>query len=430
MQNPHYARGAMLYDQGRFDLAEPHFRRALAAEPDDGASHAILAICLAARGALDEAAREADEGVRLQPQMSLAHFARARVRDFQNRVDEAEAAIREAIRLNPEEPANFCLLAGLHDRRERWDEVVEVAEQGLRLDPTHEACSNLRALALVRLRRTSEAQEAIEAALKHNPENAFTQATMGWLQLEKGDPLRAMQHFRESLRIDPRQNWAKEGIVAGLKAINPLYGLLLRFQFWLARLPSEVWSVVTVGFIVGVSVSLTLWKDRPDLRPVLATVGVALGSFVLALTFADPLFNLVLRTHPIGRHALSPEQVRTSNWLGGALVLLGLTAVGYAFSGFFSTVVGAVLVASAVAAAAKVKNSKPGRRRVAIAAAFLVVHGVGLVGLVGSVLFEAGQLAREIWVKMASATFIGFGMGSFYAWVEAGSLEERPNGTA
>ena len=63
------ARGLLLFQQSRYELAETELRQALAAEPDDAYAHAVLALCLIERKQPNEATDEARQAIHLAPDM-------------------------------------------------------------------------------------------------------------------------------------------------------------------------------------------------------------------------------------------------------------------------------------------------------------------------------------------------------------------------
>ncbi len=211
--NPNLERALLLFQQSRHELAENELRQALASEPDDAYAHALLALCLSEREKFDEATSEARQAIQLAPDFPFAHYAHAHVLYDRNRYPEALAAIQEAIRLDSTDADYFSLLASIHFHERRWSGALQAAEQGLQFDPEHIGCTNLRAMAMVKLGRKAEAGATIDAALAKNPDNAITHANQGWTLLEKGEPKKALEHFRESLRLDPTNEWARHGIV-------------------------------------------------------------------------------------------------------------------------------------------------------------------------------------------------------------------------
>ncbi|MBW3599056.1 MAG: tetratricopeptide repeat protein, partial [Planctomycetes bacterium] len=324
--NPHYQRALMLFDQSRYDLAEQELRQSLSRDPDDAASHALLGICLAERRRYDEAVREVEAAVGLDPEFPFAFYARSVVSAELHHYPEAESAIREAIGLDPFNPTYFAQLAKVLFDQRRWSPAAEAAKQGLALDPEHVACTNLHAMALVKLGHRTEAGEAIATALQRDPEDTNTHANMGWTELENNRPQKAMVHFRESLRLDPTNEWARTGIIEAIKARNVIYRLLLGWFLWMMKLSGQArWGVI-LGAYAGYLVLRRIAAGNPTLAPWIMPILVAYIVFVVATWVASPLFNLVLRLDRFGRLALSREETVTSNWVGlcvlGALIAL------------------------------------------------------------------------------------------------------------
>jgi tetratricopeptide (TPR) repeat protein len=249
----------------------------------------------------------------------------------QDRHEDAERAIREAIALEPGSPDSFARLAAIHVSRRRWQEALAAAEQGLSIDPQDVDCTNLRAISLVQLGRRSEAGAAIDAALQRDPDNSVTHANKGWALLHSGDPRQALEHFRESLRIDPGNEWARAGIVEALKARNWLYRLMLAYFLWMSRLSGKAQLGLIVGLYIANRAIRVIGQQNPALQPYLQPLLIAYLAFVALTWLASPLFDLLLRLNRFGRLALSERQIRASTWVGlllaGAILSLALLLV-------------------------------------------------------------------------------------------------------
>jgi len=308
------ARGQLLFQQSRYELAEQEIRQALGQEPSDAYGHALLSLTLLKRDQLKEATLEAQAAIHLAPDYAFAHYALAKVWYERNDYDKAQEAIDEAIRLDPEDADYRFILSAIHYDQRRWDDALRVAEEGLRVEPEHASCTNLRAMALVKLGRGEEAGQTIHAALSRDPENPASHANQGWALLHEGKPKEALEHFREALRLDPNSEWAREGIVEALKARNPIYATILRYFLWMQRLDRrQQWMVIFGGYFVSrITGLIALW-----------------ALFVLVTWTAEPLFNLTLRLNRFGRLALSRAQVVESNWIGAVLLLTLVSFTGY-----------------------------------------------------------------------------------------------------
>jgi tetratricopeptide (TPR) repeat protein len=229
--DPHIERAQVLIEQGRYELAEEQIRQALVHTPNDSHAHGMLAYCLCQRQQLKEALAEARMAVHLGPDQSHAHYIHAHVLDRMDNLKEAEASVRQAIAINPTEAAYHGKLAGLKLQQRQWQEALEASEAGLEHDAEHVLCNNLRAQALVKLGRRAEAGLTMDAVLARDPDNAYTHANQGWAMLERGDHRKAMEHFREALRLEPTMEWARAGIVEALKARNVVYRVMLKYFY-------------------------------------------------------------------------------------------------------------------------------------------------------------------------------------------------------
>ncbi|MCE9606106.1 MAG: tetratricopeptide repeat protein [Planctomycetia bacterium] len=324
-------RGMHLLNLGRTAEAEREFRAALAEDAGDPQAHALLARCLLERKEYDEATREAETAVGLAPDAADVHFALAQVWRERQYPDRAARSADEAIRLDPENADYYAFRALLYFEAGRWNEALTAAETGLRCNSEHVACNNFRAMALVKLGRRSEAGQTIDAALARDPEDAFSHANKGWALLEARKPQEAMLHFREALRLDPTMEYARVGIVEALKARNPIYALFLRYMLWMLKLPSQTQWAIVIGGYFGQKFLGNLADNNPALAPVLYVIIIAYIVFAIFTWLARPVFNLLLRLHPFGRLALSTEEIRETNWIGGyflaAILCFGLSFI-------------------------------------------------------------------------------------------------------
>jgi tetratricopeptide (TPR) repeat protein len=332
--NPNLQRAILLVQQERHEQAINELRQSLTAEPHEPYAHALLGLCLAKLEKFQDATAEAQQAIHLSPDFPFAHYAHASILHDRHRNVEALAAINEALRLDSSDADHFALLANIHVDEKRWREALEAAERGLQLDSENIACTNLRAIALVKLGRKAEAGATIDTALSKNPDNAITHANQGWTLLERGDHKKALEHFREALRLDPENQWARHGIVEALKARNFIYAFMLRYFFWMSRFRGRTqWAIILGGYF-GNRLLGVVAASQPSLAPWILPIRILYVAFALMTWIADPLFNLLLRLNRFGRLALSREQVVAANYLGACIFLALVGLAGWiAFGG-------------------------------------------------------------------------------------------------
>jgi tetratricopeptide (TPR) repeat protein len=319
----------------------------------------MLGLALSQQERFDEAEREIGEALKIDPGYPFIHYARAIVLDDRRRYPEAENAVQEAISMEPEDADFYALLAQVRLNLRNWHGALEAAERGLQIDPEHVGCTNLRAMALVKLGRKEEAGLTIDVALAKDPENSVTHANQGWALLHAGEHKKALEHFRESLRLDPGNEWARQGIIEALKAQNIIYAGMLKYFLWMSRLSEKLQWVVVIGAVFGMRVLRATAEANPAIKPFVFPIQVLYMVFVFLTWTADPLFNLLLRLNRFGRMVLNRNEILASNWVGG-FVALALLCVGAALAGYKDFWLGAAVFGFTVLPLAAIFKCAPG----------------------------------------------------------------------
>lgn len=320
-------------EHGQLERALGAAREAIAKDPEDAHVHALLALILCDLDQSGEALDAAARAVHLDADDPLTHYAFASALLDLGRHDEALSAAQAATRLDPEEPDHHALEARILGAKSAWEQAVTTAQRALAIDPEHATAINVRAHALTQLGRVDEAESLLRTALVRDPEDALSHANLGWRHLHAGQIERATASFQEALRLDPQLEFARTGLVEALKARHRVYAWFLRYSLWMQRQSSGVrWGLI-LGLYVGVKVLRRVGERVPDVKPWVVPIVIVYMVFVFSSWIADPLFNLLLFLHPLGRHALDARQRRGSALLGVAL-LAGVVQVGaYALTG-------------------------------------------------------------------------------------------------
>ena len=333
--NPHYDRGLLLFNRERYDEAARELQEAVAQDGDDPFSHGLLAICLSQLDRHQPAMELARRTIELAPDLDYSHFVLSRVLVDRQKLNEAFDAISTAISLDPDHAMNHAWLARIEYERNNWSKAVEAADAGLALDAENDMCLHYRSLALTKLGRGDEARRDQETLLAANPNDPHSHAARGWTLLEEGNPEKAKEHFLEALRLDPRIDYARIGLANALKARHFLFGLALRCLLYLDRFRAWVIWIFMVGFFVGLRQLDRFGLSHPNALVAISIIKAAFWFSLILIIVAQPLFDLVLRLDKQGRHALSPDQTRASNWHAVVLfVALGMGLI-WAWKGDF-----------------------------------------------------------------------------------------------
>ncbi len=121
--------------------------------------------------------------------------------------------------------------------------------------------------------------------------------------------------------MEPDSDWAREGVVESLKARHLVYRWILLWKLSMSRLSNRDQWYVNIASLVGIRFLHAAGKANPELAPLVLPITIAYFTFVILTWLADPIFNLLLRFNRYGRLSLTPNQISSSNWIGGVLAL-------------------------------------------------------------------------------------------------------------
>lgn len=162
---------------GALDAAQGHFERILARTPENAAAVAGISLVHSLRYAGDrqdetwlrKADASAQQALRLDNQLALAHVASAAVRAGQGRFGDAAAG----------------------------------CDQALRLDPSNQFAWYVKAETLRRARRYPDARVTLAEAIRRFPHERVFLDELGSVEYEEGNDAAAEQLFRRSITLEP-----------------------------------------------------------------------------------------------------------------------------------------------------------------------------------------------------------------------------------
>jgi len=316
-------RHAILYLQHHRPLeAEKELRAHLAQEPTDASAMMLLSVALSEQDKDDDAVQVSRQAVAAAPDMDSAHYHLAKALFAKRDLKAARASAERAVALDPEDADNYGLLALILHHKNEHELAIANADRGLALDPEHLTCLNIRSAELSQQKRFEEADLTMDKALELDPQNPYTHSNTGWAALRQGDHARAMEHFREALRLEPGLENARRGMIESLKARYWIYRQWLRYVFWVSNLKSgtQRWFIIGIWLMVRVFGSAT--TRVPFLAPIGAFIIIIYVLFAFSSWVITPLTNLLLRLNRFGRYALNSEEKLTSTFTGIALALM------------------------------------------------------------------------------------------------------------
>ncbi len=152
-----------------------------------------------AQKAYADARAAGDAALALDPDLAVAHTARAFSFESDFKWTEAEAEYRRALQLSPNDDAVKTALASLLATRGRPDEAIELARQELANDPLCASCYHWLSTYLCSLGQLDEAEKAMRRAIDLQPGHAdfYTQLTV--IAVLRGDAKAALSAAQKEI---------------------------------------------------------------------------------------------------------------------------------------------------------------------------------------------------------------------------------------
>ncbi|WP_309397863.1 tetratricopeptide repeat protein [Cerasicoccus maritimus] len=347
----------------RFKDARAAAQEALSTDPHSVGAHIIIAQAAIQQDQPMEALESINRAIGMAPDEPECFITRARIYIDLKRIKQARSDGELALRMSPDNAAVYGVLAWTYGADGDWLKALQFANDGLKVDPEDSNCINARARALLFLNKNSEAFETIEHALANDPEDVYTHTNAGWAKLQAGDRESALNHFTEALRREPNYSYARDGLIAAMKAKSSIYGALLAYSFFMTGLRPISRVGVLIGAYLVYQVSWRTLVARGHLME--AGIIISLWMCLVLLTWAgDAIFNLLLMLSRRGRRILTTSQkwisaaVAFTCYLGFSITLLYFAL--YEPNPLFLTGIGFLLTSLPLAYAGRFKGKKLG----------------------------------------------------------------------
>ncbi|WP_026704953.1 tetratricopeptide repeat protein [Flavobacterium soli] len=322
MQNDLLERASVLFEQKRFTESQKILNDILVSDPNNVMALIMIAEIKIQQENWDEALKLIENGIAIEPYYDVLFYLKARMHLLQDQTDKALSNINIAIEMDPYEANNFAFKGHVLLIKKLFSEALEAANQALEIDGSHIFALNVRSTALLKLNLKDDSFSTIQGALNEDPNNAYTHANYGWGLLEKGKTDDALKHFSESLKNDPTSEYAQAGMTEALKSKYFIYRWFLKYSFWMNNLTSKNQWAFIIGFFVVSRILRTTAAKNEALQPFLDPIIYLLAAFALSTWLMTPLSNLLFRLNKFGKHLLTPEEKKSSVFVGLSLLFL------------------------------------------------------------------------------------------------------------
>jgi tetratricopeptide (TPR) repeat protein len=187
----------------------------------------------------DEAAKEAQEAVKLAAGSIAAQYTLGLTAVARNDTSAAEEAFRNVVKLNPRAAAARLQLARLQLARGETTDALESAEEVSKQRPDDVDAAVLMSRSLRAQGDLPRAERELTSRISRNPNAAPLHLEKGWLALQRNELPSARKSFEETLRLQPSSYDAVVGLVTIDIAQRNIAAARARVASWQQRDPND-----------------------------------------------------------------------------------------------------------------------------------------------------------------------------------------------
>ncbi|MGD0261440.1 MAG: tetratricopeptide repeat protein [Verrucomicrobiota bacterium] len=184
----HWRLGWVLAREGKTDEAIRQYQEALRLNPGHAFAHNVLGVALVRKGQMDEAIRQYHEALRLNPDYAEAHYNLGVILVRKGQIDEAINQYQQAIRLKPDDALAHNNLGTALGRKGQMDEAVRQFQETIRLKPDFAEVHNNLGNALAEKGQMDEAIRQYQEALRLKPDDALAHDNLARALRRKNAP--------------------------------------------------------------------------------------------------------------------------------------------------------------------------------------------------------------------------------------------------
>lgn len=211
--NAYCDRGMAYWGMGDNDRAIADADEAIRLKPDLAAAYANRGAAYESKGDHDRAISDADEAIRLKPDLAAAYLNRGAAYEDKGDYDRAIADADQAIRLKPELFKAYINRANAYELKGDLDRTLADYDEAVRLKPGDPDALNERGYVYALKGDYDRAITDLNEALRLKGDFANALDSRGYAYLGRGDLESAMSDLNEALRLNPKlaESYAHRG---------------------------------------------------------------------------------------------------------------------------------------------------------------------------------------------------------------------------
>ncbi|MDZ7814749.1 MAG: tetratricopeptide repeat protein [Planctomycetota bacterium] len=197
-------RGNAKFELGRHEEAIKDYDEAIRLDPKYAAAYNNRGAANVKLGRHKDALSDYDEAIKLDPKYALAYRNRGNAKFELDRYEEAIKDYDEAIKLDPKYSSAYNNRGNAKLELGRHEEAIKDYDEAIKLDSKNAYAYNNRGAAKAALGRHEEAIKDYEEAIKLDRKYAFAYNNRGNAKLELGRHEESIKDYDEAIKLDPK----------------------------------------------------------------------------------------------------------------------------------------------------------------------------------------------------------------------------------
>jgi tetratricopeptide (TPR) repeat protein len=196
-------RASLLLAVGRFDEANRDIERALNLNPNYSDAFALQSIIAVAQNEKERAREVAERAVTADPKSAAALIALSYAQQANFDLDGALASLQRAVQVAPENALAWARLAELWLSFGQLNDALEAAQKAVALNPDLSRTQTVLGFAYLTQVKTAEAKKAFERAIELDQADPLPRLGLGLAMIREGDLEEGRREIEVAVSLDP-----------------------------------------------------------------------------------------------------------------------------------------------------------------------------------------------------------------------------------
>ncbi len=310
--------GVLAHQVGRHDIAIELIGRAIRNNPRAAHYHDNMGNAYTALGRLEEAVSSYRRALEIKPDYAGACNNLANALKALGRPDEAFFYYERAVTLKPDMAEAYCNLGNLSKDRGETDEAIRFLDRAIALNPGYAEAYYSLGLVLYDQGKADEALARYRQAVNLKPDYAEAYNNLGIALFDRGETEEAISCYRKALAVKPDMADVCNNLGNALKSLGRMDEAMSSFLRTLEIEPGYAEAYYSLGLVLydqgKADEALARYRQAVNLKPDYAEAYNGLGVTLHARKETDEAIGLYRQAI-----ALKQDQPEAHNNLGVAL---------------------------------------------------------------------------------------------------------------